>query len=194
MPAGGGRDPYDARREAGRASRTQTRHSVLASADTLFRAKGYAATAVTVIADGAGVSLQMLCLAWGSKNALLQERTSAYSRGLATVFAAVAQRIADYWRINQDAAASDSDLAQSWQQLLCDRRSTMDALMRRMPSAGRHRRPSRIARGDPAALVTQCWSPHHSVLRGRVPTSHRTVAPPLEAAAVTVARGAVTSG
>lgn len=207
MSAGGGRDPYEARREAGRASRTQTQQRLLAAADALFRVRGYAATPVTAIADGAGVSLQTLYLAWGSKRALLQaateaaasgsstpldadawheavhqavrravreeaagalgeqERASAYLRGLAAVFAAVAQRTADYWRINQDAAASDPELAPSWQQLLHDRRSTMAALVRRMPGAGL--RPGL----DLDAIVDTLWavaSPDSYVLLTRV--------------------------
>lgn len=64
-------DPYRRRREAGNASREETRARLLAAADALFREQGYAATTVAAIATRAEVSLQTLYLAWGSKRALL---------------------------------------------------------------------------------------------------------------------------
>ena len=64
-------DPYRRRREAGTASREQTRRRLLAAADELFREQGYPATTVAAIAARANVSLQTLYLAWGSKRALL---------------------------------------------------------------------------------------------------------------------------
>ena len=71
------RDPYRRRREAGAASREETRRRLLAAADELFRERGYRATTVTAIAEGAGVSLQTLYLAWGSKRALLNAAAGA---------------------------------------------------------------------------------------------------------------------
>lgn len=71
------RDPYRRRREAGAASREETRRRLLAAADELFRQRGYQATTVTAIAEGAGVSLQTLYLAWGSKRALLNAAAGA---------------------------------------------------------------------------------------------------------------------
>jgi AcrR family transcriptional regulator len=73
----GVRDPYRRRRAAGAASRDETRRRLLAAADALFREQGYPATTVTAIARRAGVSLQTLYLAWGSKRALLRAATDA---------------------------------------------------------------------------------------------------------------------
>jgi len=70
-------DPFARRREAGAASREETRRRLLAAADELFRERGYPATAVTAITKRAGVSLQTLYLAWGSKRALLRAATDA---------------------------------------------------------------------------------------------------------------------
>lgn len=63
-------DPYQRRRAAASARREQTRRRLLVAADELFRADGYQATTVVGIAARAGVSLQTLYLAWGSKRAL----------------------------------------------------------------------------------------------------------------------------
>lgn len=70
-------DPYARRREAGAASREETRRRLLKAADELFQERGYAGTAVTAITKRAGVSLQTLYLAWGSKRALLRAASSA---------------------------------------------------------------------------------------------------------------------
>jgi AcrR family transcriptional regulator len=70
-------DPFARRREAGAASRAETRQRLLAAADALFRERGYPATAVAAISKRAGVSLQTLYLAWGSKRALLRAATDA---------------------------------------------------------------------------------------------------------------------
>jgi len=71
------KDPYRRRREAGAASREETRRRLLAAADGLFRERGYPATTVAAIAERAGVSLQTLYLAWGSKRALLRAASDA---------------------------------------------------------------------------------------------------------------------
>ena len=76
------RDPYRRRREAGVASREETRRRLLVSADGLFRERGYRATTVAAIAEGAGVSLQTLYLAWGSKRALLNAAAGAAAMAL----------------------------------------------------------------------------------------------------------------
>ncbi len=76
-PATSKLDPYLRRREAGAASREETRRRLLKAADELFQERGYAGTAVTAITKRAGVSLQTLYLAWGSKRALLRAASSA---------------------------------------------------------------------------------------------------------------------
>ena len=59
-------------REVGAATRRETRRVLLAAAGELFAERGYAASTVMGIAERAGVSLQTLYLAWGSKRALLR--------------------------------------------------------------------------------------------------------------------------
>ena len=59
-------------REAAAASRAETRRRLLESAAREFTASGYAGATVTRIAAGAGVTVQTLYLAWGSKGALLR--------------------------------------------------------------------------------------------------------------------------
>jgi AcrR family transcriptional regulator len=59
-------------REAGAASRAETRRLLLIAAGELFGERGYAGSTVTAIAGRAGVSLQTLYLAWGSKRQLLR--------------------------------------------------------------------------------------------------------------------------
>jgi len=59
-------------REAGAASRAETRRQLIAAARELFSEQGYSATTVIKIARLAGVSLQTLYLACGSKRELLQ--------------------------------------------------------------------------------------------------------------------------
>jgi AcrR family transcriptional regulator len=74
-------DPFRRRREAGAAAREETRRRLVAAADALFREQGYATTTVTAIAERAGVSLQTLYLAGGSKRALLRAATDAAAAG-----------------------------------------------------------------------------------------------------------------
>lgn len=59
-------------REAGAASRAETRRRLVVAAGELFAERGYAGSTVTAIAERAGVSLQTLYLAWGSKRQLLR--------------------------------------------------------------------------------------------------------------------------
>ncbi len=59
-------------REAGAASRTETRRRLLVAAAELFAEKGYKGATVNAIAARAGVSLQTLYLSWGSKRELLR--------------------------------------------------------------------------------------------------------------------------
>ena len=59
-------------REAGAASRAETKRRLAVAAGELFAERGYAGSTVTAIAERAGVSLQTLYLAWGSKRQLLR--------------------------------------------------------------------------------------------------------------------------
>jgi AcrR family transcriptional regulator len=79
-------DRYRRRREAGRASREDTRLRLVQAADELFREHGYVATTVAAIAARAGVSVQTVYLAWGSKRDLLRAagRAAAIDSSLPT--------------------------------------------------------------------------------------------------------------
>lgn len=59
-------------REAGAASRAETRRRLLQAAEEEFTERGYTAATVARIAKRAGVTVQTLYLAWGSKRALLR--------------------------------------------------------------------------------------------------------------------------
>lgn len=76
MPTGDSepRRPYDARarRERARDDRARTRARVIEVAREAFLADGYGATSLSAIAAGAGVSVQTIYLAVGSKAELLR--------------------------------------------------------------------------------------------------------------------------
>src|ERR1700743_298496 len=59
-------------KRVGDALRQDTRNRLLQAAGEEFPVHGYAGTTVTRLAAAAGVSLQTLYLAWGSKRALLR--------------------------------------------------------------------------------------------------------------------------
>jgi AcrR family transcriptional regulator len=59
-------------REAGAAARAETRRRLLDAAANEFGERGYVAATVSRIAARAGVTVQTLYLAWGSKRALLR--------------------------------------------------------------------------------------------------------------------------
>lgn len=68
-------------REAGAASRAETRRRLLQAATAEFAERGYHAATVNRIADRAGVTVQTLYLAWGSKRALLRAHMDASLSG-----------------------------------------------------------------------------------------------------------------
>jgi AcrR family transcriptional regulator len=144
-------------REAGAASRAETRRLLLAAAAMEFESVGYVAATVNRIAAGAGVTVQTLYLAWGSKRALLsaylestlapgaspsgehfaaqlRPDTPAGTLGqIAAVFCRVAGRSALAWRAYRDGAAVDADIAAEWHQLQTLRKATMSALLAAIP-------------------------------------------------------------
>src|ERR1700742_3534099 len=69
------------RQEAGAASRAETRRRLLRAAEEEFTERGYVAATVARIADRAGVTVQTLYLAWGSKRALLRAYMEAALAG-----------------------------------------------------------------------------------------------------------------
>jgi AcrR family transcriptional regulator len=127
-------------KRVGDALRQDTRNRLLGAAQQEFPAHGYAATTVTRLAAAAGVSVQTLYLAWGSKRALLRgymEHALAGGPGspedairrftelapperlaeLATLVAETAERAATGWRLYRDAAAVDPEIAADWTEL-----------------------------------------------------------------------------
>jgi AcrR family transcriptional regulator len=136
-----GSDYRSRQRRVGDALRRDTRNRLLEAAEEQFAANGYAATTVTRLAAAAGVSVQTLYLAWGSKRALLRgyvEKALAGDTGspaeaarrflpnmtprqrldeLANLVTEIAERAATVWSLYRDAAAVDSEIAADWDEL-----------------------------------------------------------------------------
>lgn len=72
-------------KEVGEALREDTRNRLLDAAGAEFAAHGYAGTTVNRLAAAAGVSVQTLYLAWGSKRALLRGYMDAALAGDTTM-------------------------------------------------------------------------------------------------------------
>jgi AcrR family transcriptional regulator len=141
----------------GAASRRETRQRLLDAASREFEAQGYATATVSRIAARAGVTVQTLYLAWGSKRALLRaymETTlsnGGHSPGdvlarfaglpparmlaeLATLFVETAQESATAWKLYRDAAGSDDDIAADWNELQALRRATFRRIVDLIPA------------------------------------------------------------
>lgn len=135
-------DPANRSRQkrVGDALRTETRSRLLEAAAQEFEAQGYTGTTVTRLAAAAGVSVQTLYLAWGSKRALLRgymERALAGDLAspedarrrftglpprqrlteIAALVTEIAERAATGWSLYRDAAAVDPEIAADWQEL-----------------------------------------------------------------------------
>jgi AcrR family transcriptional regulator len=124
----------------GQALREDTRNRLLQAAQEEFPVRGYAGTTVTRLAATAGVSVQTLYLAWGSKRALLRGyMENALSGGagspedaarrfaglsprerlaeLAALVTEIAERAASGWSLYRDASAVDPEIAADWNEL-----------------------------------------------------------------------------
>lgn len=146
--------PGEASRQqvVGAASRRETKQRLLDAAVSEFEAHGYTATPVSRIAATAGVTVQTLYLAWGSKRALLRaylESTLAdgsHSAGdvasrflhrspedliaqLARVFVETANRSTNGWKLYREAAVTDSEIAADWAELQSLRRTTYRSII-----------------------------------------------------------------
>jgi AcrR family transcriptional regulator len=120
--------------------REDTRNRLLHAAEEEFPVHGYAGTTVTRLAATAGVSVQTLYLAWGSKRALLRGyMENALSGGagspedaarrfaglsprerlaeLAALVTEIAERAATGWSLYRDASAVDPEIAADWNEL-----------------------------------------------------------------------------
>src|SRR6202012_3211917 len=137
--------------------RQGTRNRLLQAAGEEFAARGYAGTTVTRLAAAAGVSVQTLYLAWGSKRALLRGyMENALSGGvgspgdvarrftglpplerLAEQAAGVtegAERAATGWSLYRDASAVDPEIAADWNDLQLLRHQTFTRILGGIPA------------------------------------------------------------
>jgi AcrR family transcriptional regulator len=127
-------------KKVGDALRRDTRDRLLEAAEKEFTTHGYTRTTITRLAAAAGVSVQTLYVAWGSKRELLRgymERSLAGGAGspgdattrfagmspperlaeLAHLVAEIAERAAPGWRLYRDASAVDPEIAADWDEL-----------------------------------------------------------------------------
>lgn len=148
--------PISRQKVVGSASRAETKRRLLAAAGEEFTERGYAAATVERIARRAGVTVQTLYLAWGSKRALLHgyiegaltdsagppegvvERFIGLGahdliRELAVTIGHVAERSATAWKLYRDAAGADPEIAADWQELHELRRGTVSKIVRMIP-------------------------------------------------------------
>lgn len=150
-------DEYRSRQKrVGDALRRDTRNRLLEAAEAQFTAHGYAGTTVTRLAAAAGVSVQTLYLAWGSKRALLRGyMENALSggtgspedadwrfaglpprerlAGLAALVTEVAERAATGWSLYRDASAVDPEIAADWNELQMLRHRTFTRILSDIP-------------------------------------------------------------
>jgi AcrR family transcriptional regulator len=135
-----GVDRQTRQKRVGDALRQDTRNRLLLAAEAEFTAHGYTGTTVTRLAAAAGVSVQTLYLAWGSKRQLLRGYMEKALAGdadspenadrrfagmntrerlteLATLVAQVAQRAATGWSLYRNASAVDPEIAADWNEL-----------------------------------------------------------------------------
>jgi AcrR family transcriptional regulator len=143
-------------REVGAASRQRTRRRLLEAAGAEFAQSGYLNATVSKIAGRAGVTVQTLYLAWGSKRALLRAfmestlTTDAGGPGVlgdrfagrtpheviaqtAALVSEIATRSATGWKLYRDAAASDAEIADDWAEFQRRRRETFERIVDNIP-------------------------------------------------------------
>lgn len=151
------RAPRSRQKRVGDALRQDTRNRLLQAAAAEFPVHGYASTTVTKLAATAGVSVQTLYLAWGSKRALLRgymddalaggvgspEGASKRFAGLsprerllelASLVTEVAERAATGWRLYRDASAIDPEIAADWDELQMLRHRTITRALQPIPA------------------------------------------------------------
>src|ERR1700727_985871 len=144
-------------KRVGSALRQDTRNRLLQAAGEEFPVHGYAGTTVTRLAAAAGVSVQTLYLAWGSKRALLRgymeqalggnlPSPEDASRGftglspqdrlseLATLVTEIAKRAAVGWTLYRDASAVDPEIAADWNELQMLRHRTFSRILADIPA------------------------------------------------------------
>jgi len=150
--------PQTRQKRVGDALRRETRNRILEAAEVEFAEHGYAGTTVTRLAATAGVSVQTLYLAWGSKRELLRGYMESVLAGdaaspadaatrftglaprerlteLANLVAEVASRAATGWSLYRDAAATDPEIAADWNELQLLRHQLVARIVGDIPSA-----------------------------------------------------------
>ncbi|OJX68405.1 MAG: hypothetical protein BGO95_10425 [Micrococcales bacterium 73-13] len=174
-------------KRVGEALRQETRIRLLDAAAEEFAARGYAGTTVARIAAAAGVSVQTLYLAWGSKRELLRgcmehalaggaaspedaadrfegmaprERLAA----LAALVAEIAGRAATGWGLYRDAAAVDPEIAADWDELQSLRHRLFARILADVPEGDLAEGLTRSAAVDSAWAIA---SPESYDLLGR---------------------------
>jgi AcrR family transcriptional regulator len=143
-------------KRVGEILRQDTRNRLLHAAEDEFPVHGYAGTTVTRLAATAGVSVQTLYLAWGSKRALLRGyMENALSGGagspedaarrfaglsprerlaeLAALVTEIAERAATGWSLYREASAVDSEIAADWNELQLLRHRLISRLLGDIP-------------------------------------------------------------
>ncbi|MEU6170505.1 helix-turn-helix domain-containing protein [Streptantibioticus parmotrematis] len=162
-------------KRVGEALRRDTRNRLLEAAEGEFTAHGYTRTTVTRIAASAGVSVQTLYLAWGSKRELLRGYLESALAGdaaspedaitrftglsprerlaeLADLVTEIAERAATGWRLYRDASAVDPDIAADWDELQLLRHRLIARVFEDIPATA-------LADGlTPKAAVDTAWT------------------------------------
>jgi AcrR family transcriptional regulator len=144
-------------KRVGDALRLDTRNRLLEAAAQEFATHGYAGTTVARLAAAAGVSVQTLYLAWGSKRALFRGYMERALAGdlespedagqrftglspqqriteLAALVTEIAERAATGWRLYRDASAVDSEIAADWQELQMLRHRLVSRILSDIPA------------------------------------------------------------
>jgi len=183
-----GREP-SRQAKVGAASRLETRNRLLQAAAEEFATHGYVGATVSRIAKSAGVTVQTLYLAWGSKRALLRAHmTDSLGRAfgspddvaglfvgntgrevtakLAMLVGKTAEIAGTAWQLHRDAAATDPEIAADWNQLQLMRRGTIGRILAHIPDESLRAGLSREAAIDTAWLIAGPESYELLVLRG----------------------------
>lgn len=171
-----GRGELSRQAKVGAASRLETQNRLRRAAAEEFTEHGYAGATVSRIAKRAGVTVQTLYLAWGSKRALLRAyMTSSLAQGLgphedlagrfagktgrevtaqlAALVGKTAETAGTGWKLYRDAAATDAEIAADWDQLQALRRNTMATIVAHIPDDALRPGLSREAARDTAWAI-----------------------------------------
>jgi len=162
----------------------ETRRSILDAAGLLFIAHGYAATTLQAIADQAGVAVQTVYAAFGSKRELMRQLIEATIAGDdnpgpvteqaeakavaaepdvrrraeldAALARAIVQRVGPIVRVAEEAAASDPELATMMEKIKAARRDEMLVSARQLAGP----EGLRLDPDEAAATLYVLYSPH----------------------------------